>query len=78
MLDLSVLGILNTFYLSFWAAIQELNEQSMQGDFIHDMKNTWVKPVAAVKELDVCSSSQNLLWSFPGRGFFYSLQISPL
>ncbi|XP_073143249.1 uncharacterized protein [Henckelia pumila] len=47
-------------------AIQELNEQSIQGAIIHDMKSSWVKPVEVVKELDVCSSSQNLLWSFPG------------
>ncbi|XP_073021762.1 uncharacterized protein [Primulina eburnea] len=47
-------------------AIQELNEQSMQGAIIHDTKSTWVKPVEVVKELDICSSSQNLLWSFPG------------
>ncbi|XP_075520194.1 uncharacterized protein LOC142553659 isoform X3 [Primulina tabacum] len=47
-------------------AIQELNEQCIQGAIIHDTKSTWVKPVEVVKELDVCSLSQNLLWSFPG------------
>ncbi|PIN03168.1 hypothetical protein CDL12_24307 [Handroanthus impetiginosus] len=47
-------------------AIHDMNVENVKGANVDDLKSTWAKPVEVVNQPDVCSASQNLLFSFPG------------